>query len=69
MPRYDVLTPLRRDGKITRPGRTVEMTEAEARPLLACGALAPAKEAAPATPGTPKPPEKPSGGQKGGGAR
>jgi len=47
MPEYKVITPIRRKGKTVAEG-TVEMSEAEAKPLLAIGAVEAAGAAKPA---------------------
>ncbi|WP_142850986.1 hypothetical protein [Telmatospirillum sp. J64-1] len=52
MPRYPVLTPLRREGKTIPAGRPVTLDAAEARTLIACGALG---EALPEPPVTTEP--------------
>lgn len=46
MPTYQVLTPLRRDGKVIKPGGVAGLTKEEAQPLLACGAVAPVDDTA-----------------------
>jgi hypothetical protein len=40
MTRYQVLTPLRRDGKVIAAGKTVELSDADAKALLRCKAVA-----------------------------
>ena len=52
MPRYIVNTPLRSGGaEPIAAGETVEMSAAEAKPLVACGALSPdTRKAAPPPP-------------------
>lgn len=44
--RYIALQPIKHDGKRTEPGEYVEMTQAQAAPLLASGALQATRKAA-----------------------
>lgn len=49
MPKYPIQTPVKHGKKIHSTG-DIELTEAQAEPLLACGAIGPAHKAAPAAP-------------------
>ena len=59
---YPVLTPLKHDGQTYAPGGAVELTDEQAIPLLACGAVATAVPA-PAGADGPAPKAKPGKAQ------
>lgn len=59
MRNYTVVTPLRRNGKLTQPGKTVQLEEREGDPLAAIGALERGEPVKAAVPPPPPPPSSP----------
>lgn len=59
MPHFTTLMPMRRDSERVPSGETIEMSAAEAKPLVGSGALAPSSRPAPPPPPLPPPPPPP----------